>query len=77
MVPMLDYECQQKEWSKMIRSSVNDWDTNVEIIVQWSPFSSEADLFRQFNLMKDYGVNRDEENIQMAKKFPNSRHFLT
>ncbi|KAF8005828.1 hypothetical protein BT93_K0187 [Corymbia citriodora subsp. variegata] len=23
------------------------------------------------------GVNRDEKNIQMAKKFPNSRHFLT
>ncbi|XP_050376689.1 protein MICRORCHIDIA 7 [Argentina anserina] len=23
------------------------------------------------------GVNRDEKNIQMAKQFPNSRHFLT
>lgn len=23
------------------------------------------------------GVNRDEKNIQMAKEFPNSRHFLT
>ncbi|XWS47776.1 hypothetical protein CRYUN_Cryun13aG0014100 [Craigia yunnanensis] len=108
VVPMLDYEWQQKEWSKMIRSSVSDWDRNVETIVQWSPFSSEADLLRQFNLMKDHGtriiiynlweddqglleldfhadphdiqlrgVNRDEKNIQMAKEFPNSRHFLT
>ena len=42
VVPTLDYEWQQKEWSKMIRSSVNDWDTNVETIVQWSPFSNEA-----------------------------------
>jgi hypothetical protein len=23
------------------------------------------------------GVNRDEKNIQMAKEYPNSRHFLT
>jgi len=23
------------------------------------------------------GVNRDEKNIQMAKEFPNSLHFLT
>lgn len=23
------------------------------------------------------GVNRDEKNIQMAREFPNSRHFLT
>ncbi|KAL4347205.1 hypothetical protein GQ457_17G018340 [Hibiscus cannabinus] len=108
VVPMLDYEWQQSEWSKLMRSTVGDWDRNVETIVQWSPFSSEADLLRQFNLMKDHGtriiiynlweddqelleldfhgdqhdiqlrgVNRDEKNIQMAKEFPNSRHFLT
>ncbi|XVF11480.1 hypothetical protein REPUB_Repub08aG0031200 [Reevesia pubescens] len=108
VVPMLDYEWQQKEWSKLIRSTVSDWDRNVETIVQWSPFSSEADLLRQFNMMKDHGtriiiynlweddqglleldfhadqhdiqlrgVNRDEKNIQMAKEYPNSRHFLT
>ncbi|KAK8604665.1 hypothetical protein V6N13_099596 [Hibiscus sabdariffa] len=108
VVPMLDYEWQQSEWSKLMRSTVSDWDRNVETIVQWSPFSSEADLLRQFNLMKDHGtriiiynlweddqglleldfhadqhdiqlrgVNRDEKNIQMAKEFPNSRHFLT
>ncbi|GMJ00120.1 hypothetical protein like AT5G50780 [Hibiscus trionum] len=108
VVPMLDYEWQQNEWSKLMRSTVSDWDRNVETIVQWSPFSSEADLLRQFNLMKDHGtriiiynlweddqglleldfhadqhdiqlrgVNRDEKNIQMAKEYPNSRHFLT
>ncbi|XP_022730104.1 protein MICRORCHIDIA 7-like [Durio zibethinus] len=108
VVPMLDYEWKQKEWSKMMRSTVSDWDRNMEIMVQWSPFSSEADLLNQFNLMKDHGtriiiynlweddqglleldfhadphdiqlrgVNRDEKNIQMAKEFPNSRHFLT
>ncbi|KAK9277823.1 hypothetical protein L1049_027379 [Liquidambar formosana] len=108
VVPMLDYEREGREWNKIIRSSPGDWNINLETIVQWSPFSSEADLLRQFNMMKDHGtriiiynlweddqglleldfdtdkqdiqirgVNRDEKNIQMAKQFPNSRHFLT
>ncbi|XP_039035683.1 protein MICRORCHIDIA 7-like [Hibiscus syriacus] len=108
VVPMLDYEWKQQEWNKVIRSTVGDWYRNLDTIVEWSPFSSEADLLHQFNLMKDHGtriiiynlweddqglseldflgdlhdiqlrgVNRDENNIQMAKQFPNSRHFLT
>lgn len=108
VVPMLDYEGEGGGWRKLIRSSVSDWNKNVDTVVQWSPFSTEADLLRQFSLMKDHGtriiiynlweddqgyleldfsadphdiqirgVNRDEKNIQMAKKFPNSRHFLT
>ncbi|XP_022736468.1 protein MICRORCHIDIA 7-like isoform X2 [Durio zibethinus] len=108
VVPMLDYEWKQRKWNKIVRSTASDWDRNLETIVQWSPFSSEMDLLRQFNLMKDHGtriiiynlweddeglleldfhgdphdiqlrgVNRDEKNIQMAKEFPNSRHFLT
>lgn len=108
VVPMMDYERRGQEWNKIIRTSLDDWNKNVETIVEWSPFSSEADLLRQFNLVKDHGtrviiynlweddqgqleldfdadphdiqirgVNRDEKNIQMAKEFPNSRHFLT
>ncbi|GAV81580.1 HATPase_c_3 domain-containing protein [Cephalotus follicularis] len=108
VVPMLDYEWVEGEWNKIIRSSPGDWNKNLETIVQWSPFSSEADLLRQFNMMVDRGtrifiynlweddqgqleldfdadehdiqlrgVNRDEKNIQMAKEYPNSRHFLT
>ncbi|GAY56283.1 protein MICRORCHIDIA 4 [Citrus sinensis] len=56
VVPMLDYEGSQQEWKKIIRSSLDDWNRNVETIVQWSPFSSEADLLHQFNLMKDHGT---------------------
>ncbi|KAK7291536.1 hypothetical protein RIF29_06762 [Crotalaria pallida] len=108
VVPMLDYEGGGREWNKIVRTSTDDWNKNVDTIVQWSPFYDEADLLRQFNLMKDHGtrviiynlweddqgqleldfdtdphdiqirgVNRDEKNIQMAKEFPNSRHFLT
>ncbi|XP_024976777.1 protein MICRORCHIDIA 7-like [Cynara cardunculus var. scolymus] len=108
VVPMLDYERGVREWKKIIRSSASDWDKNAKAVVEWSPFSSETDLQKQFDHMKDQGtriiiynlweddqgqleldfdtdkddiqirgVNRDEKNIQMANKFPNSRHFLT
>ncbi|XP_058226451.1 protein MICRORCHIDIA 7-like [Rhododendron vialii] len=108
VVPMLDYESGGQEWNKMKRSSASDWNRNLETIVRWSPFSSEADLLREFDQMEDHGtriiiynlweddqgqleldfdadeydiqirgVNRDERNILMAKKYPNSKHFLT
>ncbi|GAU45736.1 hypothetical protein TSUD_77610 [Trifolium subterraneum] len=104
----LDYERDGQGWKRILRTSLDDWNNNVETIVQWSPFSDEADLLRQFNLLKDQGtrviiynlweddqgqlelnfdddphdiqirgVNRDEKNIQMAKSYPNSTHFLT
>ncbi|XP_017258486.1 protein MICRORCHIDIA 7 [Daucus carota subsp. sativus] len=56
VVPMLDYERSGLEWKKMTRLSTADWDRNVETILQWSPFSSEAELSRQFNQMKDQGT---------------------
>ncbi|KAI7732310.1 hypothetical protein M8C21_010049 [Ambrosia artemisiifolia] len=56
VVPMLDYEKRGQEWNQMKRSSASDWDRNVETIVRWSPFSSEADLLKQFNHMKDQGT---------------------
>ncbi|KAK7358674.1 hypothetical protein VNO77_00612 [Canavalia gladiata] len=108
VVPMLDYAKEGLEWNRILRNSLDDWNNNAETIVQWSPFSSETDLLRQFHLMKDHGtrviiynlweddqgqleldfdadphdillrgVNRDEKHIQMAREFPNSRHFLT
>ncbi|CAG7884340.1 unnamed protein product [Brassica rapa] len=56
VVPMLDYEKRDLEWSKIVRSSLSDWDKNVKTIIQWSPFSSEEDLLRQFGLMKNCGT---------------------
>lgn len=108
VVPMLDYERRGEDSNRIIRSSSSDWDRNLETVLQWSPFSNEADLLRQFNQMQDQGtriiiyniwdddeglleldfdtdphdiqirgVNRDEKSIDMAKKYPNSKHFLT
>ncbi|KAK9073594.1 hypothetical protein SSX86_007918 [Deinandra increscens subsp. villosa] len=56
VVPMLDYEQDGQEWRKMKRSSASDWDKNLEAMVQWSPFSSESDLLKQFDHMKDQGT---------------------
>ncbi|KAL8256423.1 hypothetical protein R6Q59_031490 [Mikania micrantha] len=56
VVPMLDYQKDGREWKKIIRSSPGDWNKNVEAVVQWSPFSSEADLLKQFDNMKDHGT---------------------
>ncbi|KAE8675545.1 MORC family CW-type zinc finger protein 4, putative isoform 3 [Hibiscus syriacus] len=43
----LDYEWKQQEWNKIIRSTVGDWYRNLDTIVEWSPYSSEADLLCQ------------------------------
>ncbi|KAF8051313.1 hypothetical protein N665_1747s0005 [Sinapis alba] len=56
VVPMLDYERNGSEWSPILRSSVSDWNKNVETIIQWSPFSTEEELLCQFNLMKEHGT---------------------
>ncbi|XP_013622133.1 PREDICTED: uncharacterized protein LOC106328268 [Brassica oleracea var. oleracea] len=56
VVPMLDYERDGSEWSPIVRSSVSDWNKNVDTIVQWSPFSTEDELLCQFNLMKEHGT---------------------
>ncbi|XP_008790787.2 protein MICRORCHIDIA 7-like [Phoenix dactylifera] len=107
VVPIIDYEKEGEAWSKMKRCS-SVWNNNLETIIQWSPYFSEADLLQQFSSMSDQGtriviynlweddqgeleldfgadihdiqirgVNRDEKKIEMFKKFPNSRHFLT
>ncbi|KAL1218814.1 Protein MICRORCHIDIA 4 [Cardamine amara subsp. amara] len=56
VVPMLDYERIDSEWCPIIRSSVGDWEKNVETVVQWSPYTSQEDLLRQFNLMRAHGT---------------------
>ncbi|KAH0462567.1 hypothetical protein IEQ34_010142 [Dendrobium chrysotoxum] len=56
IVPMVDYEKRDDDWHQMERSSSVAWKTNMDSIVQWSPYSSEADLLQQFNFMFDQGT---------------------
>ncbi|CAH8389946.1 unnamed protein product [Eruca vesicaria subsp. sativa] len=108
IVPTVDFELVDNAWKEITYNSTDDWFDNLETIVKWSPFSTQQELFDQFNFLEDQGtriviynlweddegkleldfdtdphdiqlrgVNRDEKNIEMAKTYPNSRHFLT
>ena len=43
----IDYEIDEVELWKHIRSSEDDWAHNLETIRTWSPYGSEEDLFDQ------------------------------
>jgi len=43
----LDYERKEREWNKILRSSADDWGRNMDTIINWSPYSSEAELLEQ------------------------------
>uniref|UniRef100_A0A0D9YS39 Morc S5 domain-containing protein n=1 Tax=Oryza glumipatula TaxID=40148 RepID=A0A0D9YS39_9ORYZ len=108
IVPMIDYEKGQQYWKRMMRTTSIDWQTSLATIIEWSPYSTEAELLQEFSSIKEQGTriiiynlweneqgeleldfdtdvndiqirggNRDQKNIQLAKQFPNSRHFFT
>ncbi|XP_028549101.1 protein MICRORCHIDIA 4-like [Dendrobium catenatum] len=56
IVPLVDYEKRDDDWHQMERSSSVAWKTNMDSIVKWSPYSSEAGLLEQFNFMFDQGT---------------------
>ncbi|KAH9324386.1 hypothetical protein KI387_004564, partial [Taxus chinensis] len=57
VVPMVDYEMtlggQQKS---MIRSTQEDWSHNLSTLLQWSPYTSEPDLLKQFDDIGPHGT---------------------
>ncbi|KAF0895542.1 hypothetical protein E2562_013858 [Oryza meyeriana var. granulata] len=55
IVPMIDYEKGQ-DWKRMVRTSLIDWQTSLETIIQWSPYSSEAELLQEFSSIKKQGT---------------------
>ncbi|KAJ0972540.1 hypothetical protein J5N97_020499 [Dioscorea zingiberensis] len=52
----LDYEKGGQIWKKMTTSYPIDWNKNLETIIDWSPYSSEADLLQQFIKMNEQGT---------------------
>ncbi|XP_048598322.1 protein MICRORCHIDIA 5 [Brassica napus] len=108
IVPTVDFELVDNTWKEITYNSTDEWFDNLETIVKWSPYSTQDQLFEQFDHLEEQGtriviynlwdddegkleldfdtdphdiqlrgVNRDEKNIEMAKTYPNSRHFLT
>ncbi|KAK4763631.1 hypothetical protein SAY87_013069 [Trapa incisa] len=56
VVPMIDFEKKGQVWEKVIRSSSDDWSSNLETILQWSPFTSERNLLKQFDFIESQGT---------------------
>ncbi|KAL3701841.1 hypothetical protein R1sor_019863 [Riccia sorocarpa] len=58
VVPMIDYEVTEKPGAlrpsgdglrKMVRSTLDDWHSNLSTILKWCPYSTEAELLAQFS----------------------------
>ncbi|CAN0906036.1 Protein MICRORCHIDIA 4 [Linum grandiflorum] len=55
-VPMLEYERVGKKSNRNAQLSDVNWRRNMETILQWSPFASEADLLHELNVLPDHGT---------------------
>lgn len=57
VVPMVDYETplggQRK---RLIRSTPEDWSHNLSTLLQWSPYTSESDILKQFDDIGSHGT---------------------
>nr|GEX76473.1 hypothetical protein [Tanacetum cinerariifolium] len=53
----IDFEKRGEEWGTMLRSSPDDWKKNIDILVRWSPYSSEEHLLQQFDHLDDQGTH--------------------
>ncbi|KAL5760256.1 hypothetical protein ACOSP7_018769 [Xanthoceras sorbifolium] len=73
VVPMIDYEKKGRSWNKLMRSSCDDWNRNLETIVHWSPYKNEKELVQQFDSLKNQGTRiiiynlweDDEGNLEL------------
>ncbi|KAL7607599.1 hypothetical protein Lser_V15G19623 [Lactuca serriola] len=56
IVPMIDFDI-SKHWAEpLIYGSQDDWSTNLNTILEWSPFSSKDDLMQQFEDIGPHGT---------------------
>ncbi|BBM96905.1 MORC family CW-type zinc finger protein [Marchantia polymorpha subsp. ruderalis] len=65
VVPMIDYELTERDGAlrpagdglrKMVRTTLDDWHSNLTSILQWSPYSTEAEILSQFNDLGWHGT---------------------
>ncbi|KAL6634379.1 hypothetical protein ACP70R_027050 [Stipagrostis hirtigluma subsp. patula] len=55
IVPMIDYERAQV-WKRKVRTTWADWHMSLETIIQWSPYSTEAELLQEFGSIGEQGT---------------------
>ncbi|CAA7035757.1 unnamed protein product [Microthlaspi erraticum] len=56
IVPMIDMDISKERPQPIIYGSSEDWATNLEIILKWSPFSTEDELLQQFEDIGTHGT---------------------
>ncbi|XP_010446808.1 PREDICTED: protein MICRORCHIDIA 2-like [Camelina sativa] len=56
IVPMIDTDISKERPEPIIYGSPEDWVANLEILLKWSPFSTEAELWQQFEDIGTHGT---------------------
>eukprot|EP00897_Mesotaenium_endlicherianum_P001701 jgi/Mesen1/1559/ME000134S00681 len=61
VVPMIDYRVTEGGLKRLVRGTVEDWESNLGTIIQWSPFRSESELLQQGTRIIVYNLWLDDE----------------
>nr|VDC73732.1 unnamed protein product [Brassica rapa] len=56
IVPMIDIDISKERPQPIIYGSSEDWSTNLDILLKWSPFSTKEELFQQFDDIGTHGT---------------------
>ncbi|CAN7068637.1 unnamed protein product, partial [Brassica oleracea var. botrytis] len=56
IVPMIDIDISKERPQPIIYGSSEDWSTNLDILLKWSPFSTKDELFKQFDDIGTHGT---------------------
>ncbi|XP_023634531.1 protein MICRORCHIDIA 2-like [Capsella rubella] len=56
IVPMIDIDLSKEQPEPIIYGSPEDWAANLEILLKWSPFSTEDELWQQFEDIGTHGT---------------------
>ncbi|KAJ6774580.1 ZINC FINGER CW-TYPE COILED-COIL DOMAIN PROTEIN 3 [Salix purpurea] len=56
IVPMIDFDISDSRAEPILYGSQDDWSSNLETIVEWSPFASKEELMQQFEDIGRHGT---------------------
>lgn len=56
IIPMVDFDISSHWAEPIVYSSQDDWSTNLNTILEWSPFSSKDELMMQFDDIGSHGT---------------------
>ncbi|KAJ0252261.1 hypothetical protein HA466_0130810 [Hirschfeldia incana] len=56
IVPMIDFDISSDLLQPIIYGTPEDWSTNLNILLKWSPFSTEDELLQQFEEIGTHGT---------------------